>query len=563
MSCGCPTLTDAFDAGLIASLAAQLTPENVMVTVVSPEVTTDREETWYGTPYSRRPLQLAGAALPAPAEAGLTLPGPNPFIPAPEQLAVIDADMQRPALLEDAAPVTLWHYADTSFGQPRAAFWFSVRSAFANDNPRNDMLSQLYVRLLKDQLNEFTYPATLAGLHFDIYRHVRGFTVKLDGYNARQDALLQAILPKLRQPELSEARFEAVKAELTREIQNRERDRPYQQTAREIMELMLRPGWTDELELEALAPLTLADLRDYLPVLFSRVELVALAHGNLDAGAARDMAAGLAGGLLAGTNDKDVPAARIVRLGAGDDYLRRLAIDHPDSAITMYFQGPDRQVRTRAVVELFAQLVSAPFYNDLRTEKQLGYVVFAGPSTLLDVPGLMFVVQSPVATPGMLENHIQAFLHDYLDALPQMNSAQFEANKQGLISRLMQADERLSERSERLWQEIDLGYRQFDSREQLVAAIEPLDLQTVSSAMADWLLGAQSRRVAITALGQAGDAQEQPEMVRSPAPQLIEHPASFGRFKQTYLASGRSPAPSEDGRGDSRGEPDAVAPPSR
>ncbi|WP_315982825.1 hypothetical protein [Aliamphritea spongicola] len=41
--------------------------------------------------------------------------------------------------------------------------------------------------------------------------------------------------------------------------------------------------------------------------------------------------------------------------------------------------------------------MEAPFYTSLRTEQQLGYVVFATPLQMQDVPGLAFVVQSPTA----------------------------------------------------------------------------------------------------------------------------------------------------------------------
>jgi len=525
-----PYAYDRFDRALIADLAARLVPDNALVTVMAPGVASERTERWYGTPYAVRPAGAGAAAAREPGDAGLALPEPNPFIVEPGALALLDSDAERPLRVPDQSAVQLWHYPDSSFAQPRAAFYFSVRSAFANDNPRHAMLSELYVRLIKDQLNELTYPATLADLHFDIYRHVRGFTVKLHGLNGKQARLLEAIVPRLREPELRERRFAAIKAELRREIANRRQDRPYRQTTRSVTELLLEPSWTTEQQLAALEPLGVEDLAHYLPVLFQRIELVALSHGHVPRSKARAMAGRLRAGLLAeGQQAVAVPPARIVKLNAGDDYLRVLDIEHPDSAATVYFQAPDKEVRTRALTELIAQLVRAPFYTDLRTEKQLGYIVSAGPSHLLEVPGLVFIVQSPVAAPGVLQGYIQAFLHDFAAALPAMGAAELQAHKQGLISRLSQADERLLERTERLWQELDLGYEEFDSRERLVAAIEPLDKTALVTALERWIVGPESRRLSIVAAG-AGEL----ELARSPAPVLIEHPASLGQFKQTY-----------------------------
>ena len=73
--------------------------------------------------------------------------------------------------------------------------------------------------------------------------------------------------------------------------------------------------------------------------------------------------------------------------------------------------------------------MSSPFYSQLRTEKQLGYVVFETPLPLRKAPGLAFVVQSPVADPLTLETHISSFMDEMGEQMLSMTDAQLEKYK--------------------------------------------------------------------------------------------------------------------------------------
>ena len=45
--------------------------------------------------------------------------------------------------------------------------------------------------MVNDQLNSFSYPADIAGLSYSLYKHIRGFTVRVSGYSDKQDLLLE------------------------------------------------------------------------------------------------------------------------------------------------------------------------------------------------------------------------------------------------------------------------------------------------------------------------------------------------------------------------------------
>jgi secreted Zn-dependent insulinase-like peptidase len=166
----------------------------------------------------------------------------------------------------------------------------------------------------------------------------------------------------------------------------------------------------------------------------------------------------------------------VVQLKPQDMLVQTLELEHEDSAVTLYLQGLDTDLGTRAAYMLLGEMLSSPFYNELRTEQQLGYVVFASSIPLLNVPGLALVVQSPVADPLTLEQKMEQFLRDIKPLFSQLDASSLAEVKASTLSRLLQKETSLSQRSGRYWQELDRGELGFDSREQLAAAIEALSV---------------------------------------------------------------------------------------
>ena len=334
--------------------------------------------------------------------------------------------------------------------------------------------------MVNDRLNETLYDAGLAGLSARVRAHLQGLSIRISGYNQRQDRLLKAIIEALETPATSQARFKRVKQELLEEYANANRERPYNQTFSALYSALL-PQWDDNTLAAALEPLTLADLQAFVPELYTSGYLRALAFGNLSADTAERMVTTFSQQLLSAPA-ADTPAPlSVVQLPKGEPLYRTLDIDHQDSALTLYLQGADRSTRSRAEVALLAEILQTPFYSQLRTEQQLGYIVFANYMPVREVPGLVFVVQSPVADPQQLEQAYQHFLDQATQRLQRLSDADLERFRQSLISRINQKDKSISERASRLWRELDRGNLAFDTREQLTAATQEITLAQLST----------------------------------------------------------------------------------
>jgi secreted Zn-dependent insulinase-like peptidase len=518
---------DEFDPGLVQEYLDYMRPDNVLLTVMAKGLDTDQRTDWFSVDYSIRPIEketLAHWRSPSPDPA-LALPGPNSFVP--ENLA-LETDGHTggvPEALVRRTGFELWHRLDTEFNLPLANFYFSVRSPVANDSARHSVLTNLYVRLVNDQLTEFSYDADLAGLSYSLYKHVRGFTVRVSGYDDKQTVLVERIVDALRHPKIADDRFEIAKENMIRGLHNARKDSPYRLAIGEMHLLLTEPSWSEEELLAAIGEVHADDVRRFVPQLLGELDVIALSHGNVD----RDSALALAGiverSLVAPAKPVSVPSGRVVKLASGDSYARDVDNTQDDSAVAIYYQGPDKQFSSRARVALLVNMIGPAFFEALRTEKELGYIVFASSMSILERPGIAFVVQSPIADPGALLHHVESFLEEYGEKIAELDQATFEQHRTALLNNLLEADSTLDERTQRYWNELDREHYAFDLRENLATAIKEVSLADFKASYENLLRSHESKRLIVRAAGlrhsvaasTASDVREETLILHAPS----------------------------------------------
>ena len=471
-----------YDPQLINSYLDYLRPDNLLIELTAKGIPTNKTDPWYQTPYSFEPLdqELVQHWQRSEIDAGLTIPEPNPFLASDFELRKSVPSMM-PEVLKSRPGYRLWFKQEQQFKTPKADFYFSYRSPIANDTARHHVMTSLYVRLVNDRLNSFTYPANVAGFKTHIYDHIRGFSVRLSGYRDKQSLLLTRIADTLKTLKVDPQRLAIFQADLRRQLDNSRKEKPYTLALDKIYRKVLKPQWSPEEQLRELTTITAEELQQFASELLSAGDVEALAHGDLLPKDALALSDTLETHLLKGVDTKKVEEGKVILLPEQIDVVD-LDIEHNDSAISAYIQAADKTLGSRARYALLAKILSPPFYTQLRTEKQLGYIVFATSMPILEHPGLALVVQSPSATPNQLQQHIGDFMDNSLTLISSVSEQQLEDYKQSLLVELLKKDQKLSDRTNRYWREIDRGYLQFDSRQQLAEAIREVSLADLITA---------------------------------------------------------------------------------
>lgn len=126
------------------------------------------------------------------------------------------------------------------------------------------------------------------------------------------------------------------------------------------------------------------------------------------------------------------------------------------------------------------QMLAAPFFNVLRTEKQLGYVVGTGYVPHNQHPGMAFYIQSPSHGPEVLLKEMTDFLFEQLDEI-DFYRFYWSTIQKNLLKQLEERDLSLSMKSQRLWVSLGTQDLAFDRNAKLADLISRTSFQDIQS----------------------------------------------------------------------------------
>lgn len=471
-----PYRMDDFDAGAIGSILSRLTPDNLLRVYSGPEVEGENVTQYFDTPYTLERLTAWPEARPLE---GIALPQPNPYIA--EDLSLKDFDAAAPTRLIDAPSTELWHQPTSEFGSPRVEWRFSLQNPDASVDARHAVLTRLLAGWLNDGLNERFYPASLAGQDFVAYAHGRGMTLAFSGWRDHQARLMKTVIEQLKGAEITEASVQRVKQGLERSWRNAPQEALYSQMRATLGEALMRPQVSTQAMLEAIDEIDVEDVRRYRDTFLKQLYVQALAVGDLDTDLAKREGLTVTNALAPTLGAADIPALTPLAVPAQAPELHpKTARD--DSALLRYLQGPDRSLDAQARLAVIGQIIGTPFFARLRTDEQLGYIVSAGYAPLLDGPGLMMLVQSPNTKSEAIGQRVDAFLDEFDARIASLTEADLATYRQAVRQSLLQRDQSLSARADRLWQNLAYPTADFERRQHLAERIASLTSEDIQAA---------------------------------------------------------------------------------
>lgn len=512
-------LMEKMDADQINDILALLNPENVLMIISAPDIQADKTSQYYGTPYHVEKISDDVLSLWSKAHifSGINMPEKNPFIPdklkvKPSPMLMMKSE-QNQASRNSAVPknivstdnYNLWFLQDVQFKVPKGSVMVYARSRYASASAREAAMSELFVRLLNDRLNSLLYTAHLSGLDFVISKRSRGIAFQLTGYSDKQGLLLKSVMDTFRNPVFDEARFRLVKAQWEDELKNAGKRSPYMQLMQDVPVTLTYGYWSREEYLNTLQTLTLKDVQDYVLDFSRAIVADVLIYGNFYEAEAVKLAKIVESTLnLASPRMSDIPA-RVVELPpASEPFLFVDEMEHSDAAVIKYFQAPGDDVVQQVRMAMLAQVLQSAFFQSLRTEQQLGYIVSGSYLPLARVPGVIFLVQSPTHGIGDINQRINAFIQQYFAVVSASDDKWFEEQRQALLTQLQEKPKNLSEQSIEFWNDMTLGYTHFDQREQQIAALQNMTRQDLLDTYRNTLMENNRRELLLVSPGKIG-----------------------------------------------------------
>jgi secreted Zn-dependent insulinase-like peptidase len=461
----------------------------------------------YSTAYSTTPLTgntVANWRSPIQS-ADLALPTPNPFVPT--QLLVQPLEREEsilykytPQIIKATDNMVVWFEQDDEFKTPKTDIHILLENDLAYESIDNYIAMQLYLNLVNDALNEVRYEAGLAGSGYGINLTDRGIQIRLYGYQDKLQLLLDTLLIELVDHDISSDRFSIKRKELLRQLRNQSEDPVINQTVRHLNEWLTSNTYSQADKINAAEKISAEKLLAARKAWLADSKLTLLIHGNLIESQAMVMADRIDSVLpQQGTERIQRQIAKL----PNRNYLTQIYIDHADAAYLQLHQGKNSSLRERALYALLAETLSAPYFAELRTREQLGYIVLARTYPIDGVPGLILYIQSPSTDPALIQLYSERFLSRYEQELLNMSDSAFNAYKQGLITSLKEPAKNLYELSSQYWNGIQEGNMHFNTQQRIATEIEKISLDGFRRFYENRLLGDEASSITIHQVGKS------------------------------------------------------------
>ncbi|GMH94643.1 hypothetical protein TrST_g5784 [Triparma strigata] len=531
-----PSLLKEFNPALFSTYLSRFDPSNSIVTIsdpsLDPELPSDKYnvdklvtaagqkwdvEPWYRAPYRQALLSAeakAKLADPPKMDGRFKLPAKNPFIP--DSFSIVKADGTRaepeelvtktppinpnesraenPPKQRNIHPNVRLFYKNMAktYPTPKAVSYVHLTSPETYSSPRTMTLMRIFERVLREDLNTYSYDASLAGLNYNVACHPTGFRIVVSGWSEKLDELLETVVGRIKTliddminhddtPTPLSRSYETQAEGLRIETKNFGLDPPYEIANYNSRYLLEDRVWhVDEYEEVMKDGVGINECGKVAKECFmGKLNVNSLYMGNVDEAGAEKMINIVEKDFKLSQNQlesDEFPQFYSLQMPTKSEAAELFASDESEVAFPMVVQEMAKSTDESnsaieynlqagseadlgfdgvAILELICHMAYTSAYNQLRTKEQLGYIVSAYlRKTQGGGMGLGVTVQSQEKTPPELQERIEKWLSLFRQELEEMDEDRVKAEGAAVVAQLTEKDMKLSHSVGRAWGEI-------------------------------------------------------------------------------------------------------------
>ncbi|GAL56595.1 protease III [Pseudescherichia vulneris NBRC 102420] len=474
-------IADQFDVEAVKARLAMMTPQNARIWYISPQEPHNKTAYFVDAPYQVDKIsdQTFADWQQKSNAIALSLPELNPYIPDDFTLQKPAKNYTHPELIVDDPTLRVVYMPSRYFAsEPKADVSVVLRNPLAMDSAKNQVMFALNDYLAGLALDQLSNQAAVGGISFSTNAN-NGLMLNANGYTQHLPQLFKDLLAGYFSYTPTEDQLAQAKSWYAQMMDSAEKGKAYEQAIMPAQMLSQVPYFQREERRALLPEITLKDVMAYRDRLKSNARPEFLIVGNMSETQAKDLAHQVQDQLAAKGNQWC--RNRDVLVDKKQGIIFEKAGSTSDSALAAVFVPPGYdEYSSSAYSAMLGQIIQPWFYNQLRTEEQLGYAVFAFPMSVGRQWGLGFLLQSSDKQPSALWARYQAFFPTAEDRLRKMSAEEFAQLQQAVIAQVTQAPQTLGEEATQISKDFDRGNMRFDSRDKVVAEIKQLTPQKLA-----------------------------------------------------------------------------------
>jgi secreted Zn-dependent insulinase-like peptidase len=479
---------DGLNISAFDTLLGYMVATNVRIITIGQALDT-RSKTkiskWYQVPYSVSDIgpEQIKKWQQATSIDDLFLPNENAYIVAQPKLLTDNDEENTPSTpptnICQQNGLDVWFKHDTSFNTPKGYIYISIDSPKVIENASHIAMTRLFIDIYSDAVVEEHYDAELAGIHYHLYSHQSGMTLQLSGISTKQEQLLPLLLASLLHCNFSLATFELFKNQLITHWKNAENSKSISQLFAALSATMQPKSPSSSTLISALESVSFEQFKTFIPQIFEHVALEVLIHGNWSKDSAVIMINAIKQQFSQYLSQDSQVKIPCIDIHQQQQVIIPMKLPNHDHAAVLYYPMPDKNLRTAALTMLTNQLLSPIFFQEMRTEKQYGYLVGVGFIPINRYPGIAFYIQSPHTDSSILTSAMNDFITRISSYITNLPNEHWQHLQFGLASQLQEKDTNLRIKSQRYWAAICNKEASFTQKQQLIEIIKTLSIADI------------------------------------------------------------------------------------
>ena len=325
---------------------------------------------------------------------------------------------------------------------PQIYWYFEIKTPKITVGDATSLvLGDLYVKTLTDTLNHISYQALLADLQFALQRTNNGISLTLSGYSDKAEILFDEILRQLTPKTITEGKFKTYKDSLQKQYQNFSKESSLQQGIEVLKDALSKKFTTEKEKANSIKKVTLYKFQTFLTTLFEEAYVEGMLYGNMK----EEQASHLSNKLLTALNAAPYALSRQIKPEAlklpieRGPFILEKDINSGGNALILAMEGNPFTFKEKAAQQIGMKAISQPFFSQLRTKQQTGYIVQSMDTEVEKQLFNLFLIQSNTHDGMDLLSRAEQFIeHQTQEMAHEFDKEQFETIKSALLHELKQ-----------------------------------------------------------------------------------------------------------------------------
>nr|ELR5113290.1 pitrilysin [Providencia stuartii] len=462
-------IADKYDPSAIKARLSELTAKDARIWFISPNEPHNKKAYFVDAAYQVDKITQKQLTQWEQLESKMKfrLPELNPYIPDNLSLIKTEKTYKHPELVyQDGNTRVLYMPSQYFADEPKATINLLLKTKVGDQDAKSQVTGALLQYIASLKMDELQYQASVAGMSVSVSQGV-GLQFNASGYTQHLPELFLSMTKLYLSFEPTERELAQAKSWYQEQIKVANNAKAYEIAMQPLRRIDTVPYFEQEERLSTLDNISLKDLTEYRSKMIESASLQAMVIGNL--------------------TDKQsinvIKDARDLLKSKGKGWWRGdiVVIDKPyladfhnqakstDNALAEIFipEGYSR-IEGAVLSGLLSNIIQPWFYDQLRTNEQLGYAVFTFKVGLGDQWGVGFLLQSNAKTPDYLNTRYQEFYSTALEKLKKLPAQEFDQYKQSIITEMKQPPQTFYEEVGRYSSDFSRNIFTFDTRAKVI-----------------------------------------------------------------------------------------------